>query len=182
MEGIFPGVSVIRTDSRICSNVYAVWAKDGSKKIMLVDAGDGKVSELDGLDVELVLLTHGHFDHAGGVKEGWKVLLHENDFSGDRFVFPPAHAEKYPPEMRLKWRGWEFEIIHTPGHTPGSVSLFGREKGILFSGDTLFAGGILGRTDLGFGSQEEIEKSRDSLLALDYSLLCPGHGPVEKMG
>ncbi len=175
-------MSVIRTDSRICSNVYVVWAKDGSKKIMLVDAGDGKVSELDGLDVELVLLTHGHFDHTQGVKEGWKVLLHENDFSGDRFIRAPAHAEKYPSGKRIDWHGWEFEIIHTPGHTQGSISLFGREEGILFSGDTLFADGILGRTDLGFGSQEQIEGSRDALLALGFSLLCPGHGPVEKRG
>jgi glyoxylase-like metal-dependent hydrolase (beta-lactamase superfamily II) len=180
MEPIFQGILLLRDGRDLCSNAYVVRARDGSEKILLVDSGDGKLEGVAGLEPELVLLTHGHFDHTGGVKKRWRALLHEGDFLGDRFIRAPAHAEKYPLEMRVRWRDWNFEIIHTPGHTPGSVSIFERKSGVLFSGDTLFSEGILGRTDLGFGSQEQIEQSRDDLLALDYSVLCPGHDGIER--
>lgn len=179
METISEGIEMVRTDGRICSNVYLVSAWDGSGKILLIDAGDGRLPEVARLEPELVLLTHGHYDHTRGVRGGWQALLHRNDFSGDRFISAPAHAEPYPREMRIKWRGREFEMLHTPGHTPGCVSIFERKSGVLFSGDTLFADGVLGRTDLGFGSEADIVKSEKLLERLGFSLLCPGHGDIE---
>jgi glyoxylase-like metal-dependent hydrolase (beta-lactamase superfamily II) len=80
----------------------------------------------------------------------------------------------------MKWGKFELEFIHTPGHTKGSVCILEKKSGVLFSGDTLFADGNYGRTDLLGGSQEQMDKSLALLKTIDYKVLCPGHGRIEK--
>jgi len=147
--------------------------------------------EKNGLTVTKLLLTHGHFDHLLALKAlkdatGAEICIHE----ADRRM--PERAEEnlaalfgtgYQPVSadRLLQDGdtvsvdeITFTVVHTPGHTPGSVCY--RAEGILFSGDTLFAGSI-GRTDFPNGSYAEMEASLKKLTALegDYTVLS-GHG------
>jgi len=118
--------------------------------------------------------THAHFDHAGGVDDDWKnVYLHKDDFFDGPYFKIPARAKEINFKT-IQWGKFEFEILHTPGHTLGSICLFEREKGVLISGDTLFADGI-GRTDLG-GDEKLMVKSLFRLRKLGWRVLCPGHG------
>lgn len=166
------GLGVIYGED-LSSNVYLL--KDERKGLLVIDAGAYMV-----LDKEpaMTILTHAHFDHAGGVGESWKdVYLHKEDFRKAPYFEVPPQAKKIDFE-RIRWGDFELEVIHTPGHTLGSVCLFDRKKGILFSGDTLFADGI-GRTDLG-GDERLMEKSLALVRKLPYKLLCPGHGELAR--
>lgn len=173
-EEIAPGVGVIY-GSGICSNVYVI--RSGGKTV-LVDSGDGSL-DLD-LEPDAVLLTHGHMDHTLGVKKGWKSFLAKEDFGVGEFLKAPEGAEGMDFN---EYEVGEFvlDIIRTPGHTMGSVCFLEREKGILFSGDTLFANGDIGRTDLG-GNFKLMVGSLKSISNLHFRLLCPGHGQIERRG
>ncbi|MDD4903410.1 MAG: MBL fold metallo-hydrolase [Candidatus Bipolaricaulis sp.] len=126
--------------------------------------------------IDWVVNTHGHFDHVGGnwaIPSGG-VCIHESDVPYvDRFF--PGHR----PFERYLHDGDEvvpgLRVIHTPGHSPGSVTLVA--DGALFAGDLLFAGSI-GRTDFPGGSDEAMEASLRRVVALegDYTVY-PGHGP-----
>ena len=134
-----------------------------------------------------ILLTHGHYDHVGAVKAlkaatGAKVYLEPADCRGDR-MYPLAEADAaYPADGKLSIDELTFTVWRTPGHTPGSVCLYC--NGLLFSGDTLFAGSC-GRTDLPGGSSADMRRSL-SLLAglplLDQTQVLPGHGGDSTMG
>ena len=139
-----------------------------------------KVEEL-GLTVEAILLTHGHFDHVGGVKDiaaetGCKVFLCPDDLT-----MPPMmtagqlyYTDTYGEGDTLRLAGLTIHVIHTPGHTPGSVCLLSGSA--LFSGDTLFAGSC-GRTDLPGGSWAAIQASLGRLAKMEADFtVCPGHG------
>jgi len=167
-------VSMLRTDARTCGTVYLIEEK-GER--LIVDSGDGGL-EL-GFVPDICILTHGHFDHSKGVKDDWKeVLLHpaELDFEGP-FLYMPKNAKKNPMTP-LVFGSHTLEFFHTPGHTDGSVCVLDLKTGVLFSGDTKFADGGQGRTDLG-GSDAELEKSLRLIGKIDYALLCPGHGKIE---
>ncbi|PIZ98000.1 MBL fold metallo-hydrolase, partial [Candidatus Micrarchaeota archaeon CG_4_10_14_0_2_um_filter_49_7] len=127
----------------------------------------------------LVILTHNHFDHSQGVKEGWNVYLHEKDLEERKFAHVPKNAKRIDFES-IRFHEFEFEIHNTPGHTPGSIVLLEKKTKILFSGDTLFAGGYPGRTDLEGGNERDMENSLKFIEKLDYGLLCPGHDEIEK--
>ncbi len=170
------GFYFFEVDGRTCSTRYLV--VDGRRK-MLIDSGDGK----DALDFtpDLVFLTHGHYDHTCGVKPDWPdVRLHKAEDARLPFVNIPANAKRTDGH-EIVFGPHRFSLVHTPGHTPGSACLFERESGALFCGDTLFAGGAYGRTDLGGPDAEErMQESLARLEALPYKLLCPGHGKIER--
>ncbi|MFA4983369.1 MAG: MBL fold metallo-hydrolase [Candidatus Micrarchaeia archaeon] len=172
---IADGTFMLRTDERVCGTVYLI---EEEGKRLIIDSGDGGL-EL-GFVPDICILTHGHFDHSKGVDDGWKeVLLHpaEFDFAGPH-LYIPKNARKNPMKP-LAFGSHGLEFLHTPGHTDGSVCVFDRKTRALFSGDTKFADGGWGRTDLG-GSDAEMKRSLGLIDGIGYSLLCPGHGGIEK--
>ena len=175
-EKIAAGTSMLRTATRTCGTVYLI--DDGGKRL-LIDSGDGRISWLDFVP-DVCILTHGHYDHTEGVKPDWKnVLLHPAEFSfAGPYIQIPENAEKNPMKL-LKFGSHQLEFFHAPGHTEGSICILDRKTGLLFSGDTKFADGGRGRTDLG-GSEEEMDSSLKLIDALPYRLLCPGHGELEE--
>ena len=166
---------MLRTDERTCSTVYLI--EEGGKRL-LIDSGDGQVEF--NFTPDICILTHGHYDHTRGVKPGWKeVLLHPAEFKfGGPYIEVPKNAGKNPM-AHLKFGSHELEFLHTPGHTDGSICILDKMTGVLFSGDTKFARGSYGRTDLG-GNDEEIVKSLGIIEKTPYKLLCPGHGQLEE--
>lgn len=176
---------------------------------LLVDCGTGFFVELTldqmaeyGLDpkkIKTIVITHAHFDHCGGLKE-WKritkanVLVHEKDREAlekgkgthsEHFEteYEPVKADKTLKEGdTIKAGKYSFEVIHTPGHTPGGICLWDKKNKILVSGDTLFLDGT-GRTDLEGGNQTELKKSLAKIKKLgDIDILLPGHGaPASRM-
>lgn len=152
----------------------------------IVDPGDdaGRILaqlRADGMTVRAILLTHAHFDHTGAVSElrqalpGVPVYLHPADaalLGSD--IFPPIGATvPYDEGDALTVGSLTVRVLHTPGHTPGGVTLLAGDA--LFTGDTLFQGSM-GRTDFAGGSYEAILASLRRLgqLSGDYQVL-PGH-------
>ena len=167
------------------ANCYIV-TDEKAKSCAVVDPG-GQGRQLaqwlrdKGLTPRLVLLTHGHFDHVGGVQElvvefpGLPVYLHPNDtkLTPDlsRGLF---WTDFYEDGDELAMDGLTFRVLHTPGHTPGSVCL--QVDDVLLTGDTLFAGSC-GRTDFPGGSWQQLMDSfaRLSKLPGNFGVLS-GHG------
>lgn len=152
------------------------------------------------LSVKHIINTHGHVDHISGNMKlkretGASIMVHIYD--ADMLVDPMRNGSimmglnvvSPPPDIMLQ-DGDEIRIgklrikvLHTPGHTPGSISLYIEEEGVVFTGDTLFAGSI-GRTDFPGSSYEKIMSSiREKLLSLpDDTRVYPGHGPWTTIG
>jgi len=167
----------------LATNCYLIDAEETSILIDPAQSCDALTSFLAGRDVDLVVNTHGHFDHIGGdwdlQKNGAQLLIHKADLPlVDRFY--PDH----PPFDRYLEDGdilpGNLRVMHTPGHSPGSIILVG--DGVLFVGDLLFAGSI-GRTDFPGGSMSEMNESLSRLAALpgEYRVY-PGHGPATSLG
>ncbi len=168
------------------TNCYLVWG-EGSDSVIVIDPGytpETVLSEVArlGKTVGAVLLTHGHFDHVGGVKEiaaetDCPVYLHENELSQPPTMTagPLYYTHTYGEGDVLTLANLNFRILHTPGHTPGSVCLLCEDT--LFSGDTLFMGSC-GRTDFPGGDTAQMRASLTRLANLpgDYRVLS-GHGP-----
>lgn len=162
----------------LATNCYLV--ETGGVRILIdpAEAADPLFSFLDGRKVDLVVNTHGHFDHVGGdwlLKErGAKLLMHRADLPlVDRFF--PGHPtfDRYLAEGDQIADG--LSVLHTPGHSPGSLIIAG--DGILFCGDLLFAGSI-GRIDLPGGSEEAMRRSLSRIASLEGEFtVYPGHGP-----
>jgi len=185
-----------------------------TREALVVDPGDetGRILELlakHALTVKAIVSTHAHIDHVGGLRKmqeatGAPVLMHGDDMELYRHLDvqaawlgmrppDPASIDKFLREGdTLRWGHFEANILHTPGHTPGSISLYlapPEEKkaaagaGRLLAGDTLFAGSI-GRTDLPGGSSEQILRSiHQKLLILpDDTIVYPGHGAITTIG
>ncbi len=184
------------------TNCYLVYCP-GTKACAVVDPGAEAdkifpVIAEEGLRPVLLINTHGHIDHIGANRDikdkyGPPLLIHAEDESLlgkmqnlELSLF--LGAQDSPPADRLLADGDEIAIgqgmlrvLHTPGHTPGSVSLLG--DGFLLSGDTLFFEGV-GRTDLPGGDPRRLEASiRDKLMTLpDDVVVLPGHGPLTTIG
>ena len=172
------------------TNCYMVWA-DTADTCVVIDPGYEAETVLAeakrlGKAIEAILLTHGHFDHVGAVKElaadtGCKVYLCEEDLSmpPQMTAGPLYYTDTYAEGDAVCLAGLTFRVLHTPGHTPGSVCL--QCEDTLFSGDTLFWGSC-GRTDLPGGSWTTIRKSLLRLAALPGDLrVCPGHGDETRL-
>ena len=167
------------------TNCYIIH-DEHSKTCCVIDPGydaDLVLSKLDslGLTLEAILLTHGHFDHVGAVKElaaetGCAVYLHPEDLTMPPMMTagPLYYTNTYAEGTRLSLAGLDIAVLHTPGHTPGSVCLL--VENTIFSGDTLFQGSC-GRTDLPGGDWATITKSLRRLAALEGNFwVYPGHG------
>jgi glyoxylase-like metal-dependent hydrolase (beta-lactamase superfamily II) len=174
MHKISDGILMMRTNERVCSTVYVL---EHEGKRLIIDSGDGKLAF--NFTPEICILTHGHYDHAKGVKPEWKnVFLHPADFSKKPYITVPPNAKKLD-FATLSFGPFQLEMIHTPGHTDGSICILEKKSGLLFSGDTKFAQGDYGRTDLE-GSEEEMQKSLARIDKLGWKLLCPAHGYLEQ--
>ena len=171
-------------------NCYIIREEASTSCCVLDPGGEAKkvleFMENRGLTLEAILLTHGHFDHVGAVAElheatGCKVYLCPEDLSmpakwtGGELCYTDTYGEG--DELHLA--GLDIRVMHTPGHTPGSVCLF--VDNAIFAGDTLFAGSC-GRTDLPGGDLDAILTSLRRLDALeeDYDVY-PGHSASTKL-
>lgn len=176
------------------ANVYCV---DGE---LLVDAGSGMFLDetleqmerynIDRKNVKKILLTHEHFDHMGAAKDmkkklGAKLLVHEGaKLDGEANLAEFFEEDINPPEVdrriregdRIKTATYDFEVLHTPGHSPGSICLWDEERKVLISGDLLFIDGF-GRSDIPGGDEEKRNESLKRVKKLDdIEILLPGHG------
>jgi len=173
---------------------------------IVIDPGDEieRVQEVlarHKLRAKYIVATHAHIDHVGGLEElkratGAPVLMHAGDLPLYQHLAMQAEWLGVPPPGvvtvdqflkegdTLRIGSHVFEVLHTPGHSPGSLSLhLPGEQQMVFSGDTLFQGSI-GRTDLWGGSYEEILRSIHSRLLIfpDETPVFPGHGPPTVIG
>jgi hydroxyacylglutathione hydrolase len=185
-----------------------------TREALVVDPGDEAARILEvlakhALTVKAIVSTHAHIDHVGGLRKmqqatGAPVLMHGDDMElyshldaqaawiGMRPPDPVSVDQLLREGDTLRWGRFEANVLHTPGHTRGSISLYlaagnsddaAVQPGKLLAGDTLFAGSI-GRTDLPGGSLEKILRSiHQKLLALpDQTVVYPGHGRITTIG
>ena len=167
------------------TNCYIVH-QENSDQCIVIDPGYEAHVICDQLDVlhlepEAILLTHGHFDHVGAVRDlaatyGCRVYMRPEETT-----MPPQltagtlyYTDEYPTDGKLQVANLDVLVIHTPGHTPGSVCILIDDA--MFSGDTLFAGSM-GRCDFPGSSIFEMRKSLRRLCALEKNYrVFPGHG------
>ncbi len=186
----------------LSNNVYILY-EDGNDKCTLIDVAQGsgailkRLRELD-LRLELIVNSHGHTDHTAEddilrKSTGAKIAIHELDayrLASEDEASEQLHIQKKPiePDIQLVNEAelrigpnTTLKVIHTPGHTEGSICLYEEKLGVLFSGDTLFAGGY-GRLD-GMGADSEVMvSSLKQIMALPGSTdVYPGHGSFTKI-
>ncbi len=186
------------------TNCFVV--RTGDRSCWFVDAGFSpepmiRHVQSNGLEPRAVLLTHAHVDHIAGLaalREAWPqlpILIHEDEqrfltepalnlslVLDERFVAPPATGTLQQGQD-VELDGAAFEVRHTPGHSPGGITLYHEPCGVAIVGDTLFAASI-GRTDFPTSNHEQLMASiRDQLLTLpDDTRVLPGHGPETTIG
>ncbi len=176
-----------------------------TREAMVIDPGDdienvAAIIRKHQLKVKQIVITHAHIDHVGGAMKlraltGAPILLNQNDYALLQMLDVQATwvGMVFPGEVKidsdlahgeaLSAGSLSASILHTPGHTEGSVCLYFPVEQLLIAGDTLFAGSI-GRTDLPGGSFEKIMRSlHQRVLALpDETVVVPGHGPKTTIG
>ncbi len=181
------------------TNCYLFHAPNGP---ILFDAPDGSCAWLEnrGIDLKLLLLTHGHIDHVGDVAKikrrfncpigchpDTAPMISEPDFFrnfGLGFEIEPVMPDFFIQEMDERdFLGVKFQVLEVPGHCPGSLCFFSRSEKLLIGGDVLFAGGV-GRWDLpGGDGQQLFQGIKAKLFPLgDDVTVLPGHGPPTTIG
>ncbi len=170
--------------SELQTNSYLIL----SKKPALIDTGTNTEKILENIQQNLkskklhyIILTHFHYDHTQVTKEikkeiSGRVLIHELD--ADYLDLKISKKLKHNEILDLD--DVKLKVIHTPGHSPGSICLYEPISNSLFSGDTVFPHGSFGRTDLSGGDINQIVKSLESLTRFNVKALYPGHGEVTK--
>lgn len=183
----------------LAANCYLV-ASDTTREAAVIDPGGDaaailRVIAAERLSVRYIIDTHAHVDHIGANAEvkrltGAPILIHELDAPNlsnpvrNLSLLAPISARRSSADRSLRdgealaLGDLELEVMHTPGHTPGSISI--RCGDALFTGDTLFQGSV-GRTDLPGGSFQDLMRSLRRLLELGDLAVYPGHGPFTRL-
>lgn len=194
------------TSGPVATNSFLIW--DDERHAMLIDAPPESYDEVvetierENLSLTALVLTHSHWDHTADTNAfrdrfGEEMLIYIHPDDEYRLEDPmryllwpiPLSMEPTVPDRHLNHGDvltlgeMEFDIMHTPGHTEGSICLYDSARKLLFGGDVLFAGSI-GRTDLPGGDGPTLQKSiRDHLMPLpDDTRVFPGHGPDTTIG
>jgi glyoxylase-like metal-dependent hydrolase (beta-lactamase superfamily II) len=178
---------------------------ESTREAMVIDPGDDIADVLElvckhNLQVNQIVITHAHIDHVGGAMKlraatGAPILLNQNDYALLKMLDVQAAWIGVPSPGKVEIDrtvttgetvtagSHSAQVLHTPGHTEGSVCLYFEPEKRLIAGDTLFAGSI-GRTDLPGGSMQKIMRSlHETVMALpDETVVVPGHGPLTTIG
>jgi len=184
------------------SNIYIV---TGSKPA-IIDCGTGLHSEyveekikeiIDPLKIKSIIITHEHYDHCGGVRKlhnltGKKAKIFSHNYASKKIETGDSDfarmlggaMPKMPVDVKLEdgdvleIGDEKFNVLHTPGHTPGCICLYSEKSKSLFSGDTVFAYGSFGRYDFPGGNPKQLRQSIERLSTLDILNLYPGHDAI----
>ncbi|MFO7815743.1 MAG: MBL fold metallo-hydrolase [Halanaerobiales bacterium] len=187
------------------TNCYLIGKKNS--KAIVIDPGDdiNKIMDMinkNDVKVKKIVNTHGHFDHISANQElkektGAKIYIHESD--SEALINPNKNLSTHLGKNNhlkldkadytinegdiIKIEDYKFEVLHTPGHSPGSICLFDGDNKVLISGDTIFSMGV-GRTDFPGSSQAElIDSIENKILPLPEDVeVYPGHGQATKIG
>lgn len=188
----------------IQTNAYII--SNDKKECIIVDPGDegrrvNRYIRENELKPLAILLTHAHFDHIGAVddvRQAWNIPVYVHEYEQEWLGNPKYNGSAFfglPPvvmkdadevmkeEMTLTIGDFVLDVLHTPGHSPGSVTYYLKEANAIFSGDILFYSGV-GRTDLPGGSFDTLQESiQDKLYVLpEETIVYNGHGPETTIG
>lgn len=185
---------------QMAENCYLV-TDTATKKTLIIDPGDDAeyISEIllrENLKPIKIVATHGHFDHVMGVRvlqmiyrlpflinKEDQFLISRTERTAGHFLKlknigpAPQTAGELKDRKVVEVGGLSLTVIATPGHTPGSVSLYSEKEKIIFVGDLIFAGGAVGRTDFSYSNQQDLKESLGKILLLPgETAVYPGHG------
>jgi len=187
------------------TNVFLVSDPETNEAILIDPADEANfLSEkilTQNLKLKQIIATHAHFDH---ILAAWELSLafnlplcfHPKDKKIANYMQksakfwlkreivekPPQNIKHLNPKTKITFGNLELKVIHTPGHSPGSICLYSKKEKVLFTGDTLFANGV-GRTDFPYGSDKDLSTSLKKLNKLPPNTkIYPGHGPISTLG
>jgi len=193
------------TLGQLQTNCYLVYCDQTHEGIIIDPADEGqyiiqKIQELKFKPLAIIA-THAHFDHILASLElklafqipflihpKDKFLLKQTQTSAKHWlginVDPPAPPDKYLKEnQKINFGNQKLYTIETPGHTPGGISLYSQKENTIFTGDTIFAHGSIGRHDFSYSSESNLYQSISKILKYpDQTKIYPGHGPSSTIG